>query len=913
MAHPACRNFVAASLAALIASPAHAALVTSVFGGRVPCAPSGAVQVCESGVTQRVETWDGVALGVTVTIPPATMDGPFPLVVDLHGFGAGKTPNPAIQALAEEGFIVLIYTARGLHESCGSEPARAPDPSLSNPNVCEERGWIHLADARYEGRDTQYLAGILVDEGLVVPDKIGVTGISYGGGQSMMLAQLRNRVMMPDGSLVPWRSPAGVDMTIAASAPVIGWSDLAYAFVPTGKFLDYSVLNAYGDSYGIMKDSFVDFLYQVAVGNGYVAPPGADPDADITSWYNALVAGEPYDTSPLLVHAREQLTRYHSAYYIDDSIAPAPLHIFNSFTDDIMPVSQALRFYLKTKNRYPGAEVSLRFSDDFSHMRGVLGDGSDRVFLPIVDFLRRHLKGIGTPGPVVETYTQGCNGALEEGPFTAASWDAIHPGEVRLLDAGPDTFDSEGGIAGNASAEEPTLGGANSCRTVSSSADDPGAATYRFPAAGCDGYTVMGMPTIIARYAVDGTFPTIIGRLWDVDTVSGSQTLVSHAFYRPDAGSEELQVFQLDAIGWHFAPGHVAKVELLGESSPYARKSNGTFTITATDVDVRLPVLETPDGSCVAAPAPGVYPGGLEFPGQVVLGARLAVKDPGFSVGQNVLVQARERDSDVAIVGDPTVNGARLRVVTRGGESADQTFELPASGWSIRGPQRFRYDNRVPGGAVRKAQIEKTPRGVVRMKATISGRNGTVEIVPPDPGEEAAAVLTIVGGNSYCTSFGGEAGGIETADGDTLWSIKRPTSAVCLDELSAPATTTTLPVTTTTLGGTTTTLGGATTTLATTTTQAGPTTTVTTTSITLPLEQCGIYPTCGGDCPEGKVCSIVFANPFPDTSQAGCACVEGFAPCGGFQMCGGLACPENTACFSNPFPPEACGCFQQGP
>ena len=51
--------------------------------------------------------------------------------------------------------------------------------------------------------------------------RIGVTGDSYGGGQSIMLAALRNRVMQPDGSLEPWRSPRGTPVSIAAAAPVI--------------------------------------------------------------------------------------------------------------------------------------------------------------------------------------------------------------------------------------------------------------------------------------------------------------------------------------------------------------------------------------------------------------------------------------------------------------------------------------------------------------------------------------------------------------------------------------------------------------------------------------------------------------------------------------------------------------------
>src|SRR5207302_11423401 len=147
---------------------------------------------------------------------------------------------------ANDGYVVLSYTARGFHASCGSVASRDPDPTLADPTVCAERGWIHLADARFEGHDTQHLAGLLADEGLVIPDKIGVTGISYGGGQSMLLAALKDRVMLPDGTLVPWRSPGGQDMRIAAAAPIIGWSDLAYALVPSGRTLDYRVQNRYG-------------------------------------------------------------------------------------------------------------------------------------------------------------------------------------------------------------------------------------------------------------------------------------------------------------------------------------------------------------------------------------------------------------------------------------------------------------------------------------------------------------------------------------------------------------------------------------------------------------------------------------------------------------------------------------------
>jgi hypothetical protein len=65
---------------------------------------------------------------------------------------------------------------RGFGDSCGSVASRAADPG-----GCA-KGWVHLDDVRFEARDIQQLAWVLADEGIVDPQRIGVTGISYGGG-----------------------------------------------------------------------------------------------------------------------------------------------------------------------------------------------------------------------------------------------------------------------------------------------------------------------------------------------------------------------------------------------------------------------------------------------------------------------------------------------------------------------------------------------------------------------------------------------------------------------------------------------------------------------------------------------------------------------------------------------------------
>ena len=69
-----------------------------------------------------------------------------------------------------------------------------------------------------------------------------------------------------------------------------------------------------------------------------------------------------------------------------------------------------------------------------------------------------------------------------------------------------------------------------------------------------------------------------------------SQTLVARGLYRPAGRGRE--VWELHANGWRFARGHRPKLELLGADPPYARPSNGDFSIVVRRLSLRLPVRE---------------------------------------------------------------------------------------------------------------------------------------------------------------------------------------------------------------------------------------------------------------------------------------------------------------------------------
>jgi len=611
----------ALAIPALVA-PAAQASITDVFAGQtvsgapIPCAAQAdGVRVCHGSFANgpgggdiRLKSFDGVPLEVYVVLPPAPASGPdgsYPAVVQSHGWdgptsGPGDTQfyGPTGEDWAKDGFAAVELVARGWGGSCGSTQSRLADPS-----GCAA-GYVHLDDDRYEVRDIQYALGLLVDEGVVDPNRIGATGESYGGGVSLQLGTLKDRVMLSDGTTVPWRSPRGTPLRLAAAAPVIPWSDLVYSLLPNGRTLDYRPTSPTADlrPLGVEKQSFVSGLFALGAKDGYFAPPGIDPQADLTSWFAAINAGEPYDGNPQDEAIAQQIARYHSAYYLLDGAygltrePPAPLLIANGFTDDLFPVDEALRYYQLERSLYPSDPVAL-VDGDFGHMRAQNKPSDERLLSDrIQGFFDHYVKGAtGAPALGVTATIETCpSSAPSGGPYQAPTWAGLHPGEVDFSSQPPQTVTSGAGDPTISATIDP-VAGQGACATVSSTDQGPGVATYRLPRVSGAGYTLLGSPTVIARLTATGSYPILAARLWDVDPAAGTQTLVARGLYRLDpADPSGIQVFQLHPGAWHFAAGHVPKLELLSSDSPYARTSNGQFQIAVSDLQLRLPVHETP-------------------------------------------------------------------------------------------------------------------------------------------------------------------------------------------------------------------------------------------------------------------------------------------------------------------------------
>jgi fermentation-respiration switch protein FrsA (DUF1100 family) len=740
----------AAVLAVLTLGPTAArAEFPDLYDGDVSCAAqagNGNVRLCAG----ETVTWDGVTqIDVNVVLPPepALADGPYPVIGLFHGWGGKKIglEDARVQQWAEEGYAVFSMSDRGWGDSCGGQ-----DPDrISEPTACAE-GHNHLMDTRYEVRDAQHLIGVLVDAKVAQPLKIGATGVSYGGGLSMALAALRNRTMQEDGTLVPWTSPKGTPMELAAAVPQWPWTDLAYSLMPNGATLDYVAdapyLGPNGDrQIGIEKKSFVAGLYGLGKVSSNYAPPGTDPDADLDTWYALINAGEPYDPNPLAQGIVEEITSHHSSYYIDHSQAPAPLLIQNGWNDDLFPVDEAVRFYNRTRTEFPGDPISLFLMDD-GHDRSQNKPADQALFRERANaWFDHYLKGEGpAPQSSAEALTTVCDGP-SEGPYKADSWKDLAPGEIRFGDAATKTIVPGSGDPNIGKKFDP-IAEKDACATAPA-ADQPGTANYRLEVP-AGGFTLMGSPTIVADLAIANTDSELAVRLLDVSEDDATESLVARGLLRPGKGGSGV-VFQLHPQGYRFAPGHEVKLELLPSDAPYARPSNQQLPITVSNLELRLPTLEQPGalGGLVKTPAPKILPPGYEpaagYEDEVVRppggGSGGPVTSPPSDGSGGPLIVPRGKGAAGLARGRMTVNpkAASLRLNCGGGESCSGNLTLRLGKRKLAAGS---YD--IPSGLKRLTlSLSRAGRAIVANRYRKEKRSFRVRLVLEDAGRPAPVEL----------------------------------------------------------------------------------------------------------------------------------------------------------------------------
>lgn len=170
---------------------------------------------------------------------------------------------------------------------------------------------------------------------------------------------------------------------------------------------------------------------------------------------------------------------------------------------------------------------------------------------------------------------------------------------------------------------------------------------------------------------------------------------------------------------------------------------------------------------------------------QTLLGKSFVVKDPkaGFPEKRAIVASAKEKGSSNTIVGDPTIVGATLTVIADGADSSMQAFLLPQGANSKGNPfwtedsKGFRYnDGKGEQGPVKTVILNKSSSGNFLFKAVLSGKNGPISVVPPNPGDAAWTVLDISGGDRYCVQF---ADGIIKNKAAQLFKVTNPLTEGC--------------------------------------------------------------------------------------------------------------------------------------
>jgi ABC-2 type transport system ATP-binding protein len=200
-----------------------------------------------------------VRLDTTVYFPPHT---PAPAVIVSPGFG-GTKDSVADQArqLAQQGFVALAYTPRGFGASTGQIALNSPD---------------------YEVTDARQLVDWLAARPEVTKDgpndpRIGVTGGSYGGALSLMLA--------------------GTDRRVDAIAPVITYNDLSQALVPNNATANLATTGTPAQGAfapdGVFKRSWAGILFASGLGGGDIAPTTAAPAPGSTATATPSAPADP--------------------------------------------------------------------------------------------------------------------------------------------------------------------------------------------------------------------------------------------------------------------------------------------------------------------------------------------------------------------------------------------------------------------------------------------------------------------------------------------------------------------------------------------------------------------------------------------------------------------------------------------
>ncbi|MDQ3876957.1 MAG: hypothetical protein M3290_01215 [Actinomycetota bacterium] len=547
-------------------------------------------------------------LDVDVTLPKRGA-GPFPLLVYLHGLGGSKkdfelraptdpdydpTRDGSVKSsgdrfennnywYASKGFAVLTYTARGFQKDTCLDPSiQSIDgkPDYGDSPACLPQ----LDNVNYEVKDTQNLVGRLVDGTLlsadvsIAPRRVGIEGVSYGGGQAWMLSRLNQ-----------WKSPRGARVRVAADVPVISWTDLADALIPNGRARDdqvptTDVTEREAQPVGVLKRSFVSGFHAVLQVKSQEV--GTIPGY-LEAWYNRLTEPGPY-TDPVAQDALDKVITERSALFIPRASSfETPIFAINGWDDMIFPPVQAIQMYNSLRSQDPDYPISV-YLGGIGHQTSENKPAEQEFVNGVISkFLTSLIIEREQPTSTFAARTTTCDmtqlGALYSGPTYATLQGS--PLNIQFPLAGTLFADANDPHAGELN---PILiQDANRCRVMNLDVANGNLAaqqTLDRP------LTMLGLPQVTLDADPSGSAMYVAAHLFDVNTQTGKQTLVTRGVYRLGGTDTQHVVFQLFGNNYDFPQGDALKLELTANDSPsFLTPDDPNASILISNVSLTVP------------------------------------------------------------------------------------------------------------------------------------------------------------------------------------------------------------------------------------------------------------------------------------------------------------------------------------
>jgi dienelactone hydrolase len=630
---------------AAVTAPAHAAEPLGLS-----CGPYGGQTICSGAVP----SFDGSPLDVDVTLPEQGTGSSHPLIVLLHGFGNDKhewesTTDEGDGAdkydwnnhwFARHGYYVLAYTARGFRtkDGTGYEPKTPPDACASACAAPLGQSTIRVKNKNVEIRDTQWLAAnVAAAFPGVDPQRVAVTGGSYGGGESWLQAA-EPVWSFPQDHQGDKTLPV---LQLQVAVPKYPWTDLSYSLAPNGHGGGASGEDVYasaqgrqddvngaGYPVGVSKTSYISGLYALGTTNGVfeeglnAAPQDLPPDPEtdpatepITVWLARIDSAEPYSMGPqcddpAVRQIRRALTRWHSAYYQPGWAAQrasgreTAVFSISGWTDDLFPPVESFRMFKYLKSLDPLWPVAVA-TGDVGHSRAQNRPGVwHRLNAQAWQFLQSQINGAHRQSTTVTSEPTTCgDGTAPAERLTGKSPEDLANGQLvmdatsrpAVLDPSSGAADPDGlktdAIAGDvvvphtdcraSSAAAPSAGGPGGYRAMSAPLPRP--------------VTTVGIGYVQAAYtASPGAAAVIAARVWDV-APDGSALLVSRGVYRLDIlyGDAPNGTVRVPFYGnhWDLDAGHRLRLDLQQVDAPTYRPPNPeASTLNLTGIRLVLPI-----------------------------------------------------------------------------------------------------------------------------------------------------------------------------------------------------------------------------------------------------------------------------------------------------------------------------------